>query len=29
MRLLGEHGVAVIDYPVDDLREEWRTPDQP
>ncbi|MBP7776189.1 MAG: UPF0175 family protein [Acidobacteria bacterium] len=29
MHLLGEHGVAVIDYPVDDLRDEWRTPSQP
>ena len=24
MRLLAEHGVAVIDYPLDDLREELR-----
>ena len=24
MRLLGEHGLAVIDYPVEDLREELR-----
>jgi len=27
MRLLGEHGVPVIDYPVEDLREELRTLD--
>lgn len=25
MRLLGEHGVPVIDYPVEDLQQELRT----
>ena len=25
MRLLGEHGVPVIDYPVEDLQHELRT----
>lgn len=25
MRLLGEHGLPVIDYPVEDLREEFRS----
>lgn len=25
MRLLGEHGVPVIDYPVEDLQEELRS----
>jgi predicted HTH domain antitoxin len=29
MRLLGDHGVAVIDYPREDLREELRTLDAP
>lgn len=28
MRLLGEHGVPVIDYPVSDLEEELRLLDQ-
>ncbi len=28
MRLLGEHGVPVIDYPIEDLREELRTPEK-
>ena len=25
MRLVGEHGLAVIDYPVEDLRDELRS----
>ena len=25
MQLLGEHGVPVIDYPIEDFREELRT----